>query len=359
MKKILIVTGCSGRIGSRVTAKFADEFQVVGFDTVPPRDPPPGMEYLPVDLGQDASVEKGFDTVREKFGDEIASVIHLAAYYSFSGGSTDLYDNITVRGTGRVLEAAKKFKCEQFVFSSTQLVHAPCDVHEKINEDSLVEAKWDYPLSKIKTEELLHKEHGDIPVVILRIAGCYDDECHSIPISNHIQRIYEKQLASRLFPGDTTHGAPFLHLDDLVDAIDKAVHKRHELPPELTLIIGEDRTLSYEELQNKISNLLFKEDLPIHHIPKWFAKMGAWAQDHTPGMEESFIKPWMIDLADDNYILDITKAKETIGWTPQHFVGDTLPIMIKNLQDDPLHWYKINGLRAPEWLKKKLQGAQV
>jgi hypothetical protein len=39
-------------------------------------------------------------------------------------------------------------------------------------------------------------------------------------------------------------------------------------------------------------------------IPKSPAKAGAWLQDQIPG-EEPFIKPWMIDLADDHYALDI------------------------------------------------------
>ena len=66
---------------------------------------------------------------------------------------------------------------------------------------------------------MIRDERGDIPAVLLRIAGVYDDGCHSIPLAHQIQRIYERQLTSRLYRGSTAHGQSFLHMDDLVDAI--------------------------------------------------------------------------------------------------------------------------------------------
>ena len=67
-----------------------------------------------------------------------------------------------------------------------------------------------------------------------------------------------------------------------------------------------------------------------------------------PFAEPSFIQPWMIDLADDHYELDVSLAKKLLGWTPKHFVGDTLPKMIAFLKEDPEAFYRINGLRAPK-----------
>ena len=58
------------------------------------------------------------------------------------------------------------------------------------------------PESKVRTEALIHAEHGKIPVAILRLAGVYDDVCHSPPLANQIHRIFERQLASHLYSGD-------------------------------------------------------------------------------------------------------------------------------------------------------------
>ena len=170
--------------------------------------------------------------------------------------------------------------------------------------------------------------------VILRIAGVYDDECHSIPIAHQIQRIYEKQLESHLFAGNIHNGASFLHMDDLVEAILLCVEKQKELPPELILLLGEPVTLSYDTLQREISRLLFGKEIKTFSIPKWIAKIGSFIENHIPFGPKPFIKPWMIDFADDNYVLDISLAKKQLGWEPKRSLKETLPIMIESLKKD-------------------------
>lgn len=354
-KKLILVTGCSGRIGSLAVERFAKAgFTVIGWDFAEPKSKK-YMDFYKVDLRSDKDVSQSLQTIKTKYGDHLISVIHLAAYYSFAGEHPELYDEITIQGTNRLLHGLKQFNVDQFIFSSTQLVYAPCKVGEKINEDSPLDPKWDYPKSKVKTEKLMHAEHGDIPIVILRIAGCYDDECHSIPIAQQIQRIYEHQFISHLFSGNMTHGDPFLHLDDLIDCIWLCVEKRKTLPEELTLLIGEGKTMSYEDLQKEISSLIDGTSIKTFQVPKWFAKIGAWVLDHIPG-EDAFIKPWMIDIADDNYTLDISKAKKVLGWEPKHFVGNTIPIMIIDLKKDPIHWYKTNDLKIGKKIQEKTNG---
>jgi nucleoside-diphosphate-sugar epimerase len=354
-KGLILVTGCSGRIGTRVMKHFASHYQVVGFDIKEPKKLPPNVEFMQMDLSSEESISNSFKKVKEKYGDHVVSMVHLAAFYSFTGDNPELYDKITVRGTERILHQLQSFNCEQFIFSSTQLVMATCKVGEKINEDSPVNANWDYPLSKIKTEKILHTKRGKIPVVSLRIVGCYDDECHSIPISNQIQRIYEKQLQSRVFPGNLKCGAPFMHLEDLVEAISLSVEKRKDLPPDLTLLIGEDETMSTDQLQRRISRLCHGTEFTTIRIPKIVAKIGAWLQWKLPGMPETFIRPWMIDLADGNWTLDVSRAKKYLGWKPKHRIHDVLPGMIEYLKRDPLSFYKENLLKAPKWLQKKFE----
>ena len=104
-KGIIIVTGARGRIGDAVMRRFAGRFsQVVGFDRKSPDPPPPGCVYEPVEITSDESVREGLRIIREHHGTHIASFIHLAAYYSFSGDRSPLYEEITVRGTERLLK---------------------------------------------------------------------------------------------------------------------------------------------------------------------------------------------------------------------------------------------------------------
>jgi len=52
----------------------------------------------------------------------------------------------------------------------------------------------------------------------------------------------------------------------------------------------------------------------------------------------------MIDLADDHFEMDSSKAKKLLGWKPKHSLRDTLPEMIKKLKDNPEKFYKVNNL---------------
>ena len=112
---------------------------------------------------------------------------------------------------------------EQFVFSSSLLVMKPDEKGRRISELSETRAEWAYPQSKLKAEKIIHEEHGQFPTVILRIAGVYDEQCHSLPISQQIARIYEKQLESYVFPGDASHGQALIHLQDLTECFYQVV----------------------------------------------------------------------------------------------------------------------------------------
>lgn len=351
-KQVVLITGCSGRIGFKTCERFANDYAIVGFDVILAGQLP-SVEFMMVDVASDESVKDGLRRVKERYGNKIASVIHLAAYYNFEGGSYHQYKNITVEGTRRLLRGLQEFEVDQFIFSSTMLVHAPCKVGERISEDSPLEPKWNYPKSKVETEQVIKEEHGKIPYVILRIAGVYDDHCHSIPISNQIQRIYENQLESHLFSGDLTHGASFVHMTDLIEALWLTVLKRKTLPQELVMLIGEEETMSYDALQKEIGRLITGQVWHTYRVPKLLAKIGAWLQNHLPFLPTTFIKPWMIDIADDHYAIDISRAKQQLGWRPKHSLRTTLPTITEELKNDPISWYDENKLPPPRWLTHK------
>lgn len=349
----VIVTGASGFIGHRLCERLAESYDVIGLDRPGEPHPPAVADCVDLDLTSNDSVIKAFQKIRADHGDKIASVVHLAAYYDFSGEPSEKYDQITVRGTARLLNALKTFQVEQFIFSSSMLVHAPCLPGQRIDETWPLQPKWDYPASKVKTEQLIHRERDGMPVIIARVAGVYNDQCHSIPLSHQIQRIYERTLTSHLFPGDPSHGQSFVHLEDLVDFFLAAVAKRRQLQPETVLLVGESTTLSYQTLQWEFGKYLRNTLWKTYRIPKFVAKVGAWLQGKFPFIGDPFIKPWMIDLADDHYALDISHALRYLAWQPRRSLQSTLPLMIAALKKNPVDWYKEHHLRAPAWMKNR------
>ena len=341
--QVILITGADGFIGRALTAHLRPRYTVVGLDRGPSQGGG-GSAVIPFDLGSDAGVAEALETVRQRFGARIAAVVHLAAYYDISGEPNPLYDAITVQGTRRLIDGLQSFEVEQFVFASTMLVHRPTGrPEERIDESSPIDPAWAYPESKVKTEALLYERHGSIPLVLLRIAGVYDDLGHSPFIAEQIARIYEHRLTGHLYPGMPCAGQSFLHLDDLADAVARVIDRRRALPSELPLLLGEPDALGYAEIQHIVGCALHGEDWKTLHVPQPLAKAGAWVQNEVMG-DDTFVKPWMVDEANDHYVLDISRARQLLDWEPRHSLRATLPKMAAALKQDPAGWYRTNKL---------------
>ena len=351
-QEVVLVTGSAGYLGTALVQAIDTEYQVVGFDRQRPGAQPPQADFIECDLTKDESVRDALSSLRQRHGPRIASCVHLAAHYDFSGEPSPLYETLTVDGTRRMLRGLQDFAVQQFVFSSTHIVMKPSEEGEVITESSPVEPAWAYPKSKLAAEKVIREQRGSIPAVILRLAGVYDAETRTVPIAQQMQRIYEKQLESYFFPGDATHGQAFVHLDDTVACVRKAIERRRQLGPYEVFLVAEPEVMSYAELQERLGELIHGEEWPTIRIPKAVAKAGAWVQEKLAGEDETFIKPWMIDLADDNYPLAIDHARRTLGWTAEHRLRTTLPEMVSRMKRDPEAWYRTNKLGTPESLPK-------
>ncbi len=355
-KPIVLVTGAGGNLGKSVAAALQAEYRVVGMD----RDlEDVGFPLLRVDVTSDDSVELAFRKFRGAYGSRIASVIHLVAFFDFSGEPNPLYQSVNVDGTRRLLRALQNFQVEQFVYASTMLVHAPCEPGDRIDENQPIDPRWEYPKSKAAAEVVIREEHGRIPYVILRLAGVYD-ELSTVPtMAQQMARIYERDLQSHLYSGNTLVGQSMLHRDDLLDALRRTVERRATLPDATELLIGEPDAIGYDALQDELGRLFHgSEDWLTLRVPKSLAAAGAWAQhklepvvpDAIDEGEKPFIRPFMVRLADDHYALDIRRAREVLGWEPRHRVRDELPAMVRAFEDDPASWYRRHKIDPPDWM---------
>lgn len=342
---IVLVTGASGLIGTRICKRLSSNYVVIGLDVDPAPPALEHLEWLKCDLTRDESVSGALGTVSDRHGARLASVVHLAAYYDFSGAPSPLYQKLTVEGTARLLRILQRFEVEQFVFSSSLLVMEPAEPDDRIVEHSPLEDEpWYYPKSKIEAERVIWRDRGEIPAIILRLAGVYDEDGHSIPLGQQLKRIHDKSLESYFFPGNADRGQPYVHLDDLTDCVERVIASRRELGSD-TFLIAEADIVTYGELQDRLGEWLHGKEWPTIRIPKAVGRAGAWARERLAGEDEpTFIKPWMIDLADAHYPVAIAHARERLGWQPGHRLRDTLPEIVRRFKQDPQAWFEQNGL---------------
>ncbi len=359
-RPIVLVTGAAGNLGRSVAGALAADYQIVGLDRkVKDGAPTPGFPILEVDLTADASVALALRIFRDSYGSRIASVVHLAAYFDFTGEDNPQYHSVNVEGTQRLLRALQGFEVEQFVYASTMLVHAPCRPGEHIDETQPIAPGWAYPKSKAAAEAVVREERGDIASVILRLAGVYDVKTMVPTLAQQVARVYERDLQSHLYAGSTLVGQSALHRDDMLDALRRTVDRRGVLPHDTEMLIGEADALGYEALQDALGQLMHgtAQWLTLR-VPKPLAAVGAWVQgqleplvpDAIDGGEPPFIRPFMVAMADDHFALDIRRARSLLDWEPRHRLKDDLPQMVAALKADPAAWYAANGITAPGWV---------
>lgn len=354
-KPIVFITGAAGNIGSALTEALQEHFTVIGLDRNKTASADSSYEF---DLTSRDSVTQNLEKIAAKYGRKVAAVIHLAAYFDFTGETSPLYNEVNVEGTRNLLRGLASFNVERFIYSSTMLVHRPGRPGEKTTEVTPLKPGWAYPESKLETEKVVRLE-ATMPFTILRLAGLYNSQTAVPTLANQIARIYEEDLKSYLYSGDTQAGQAFLHQKDMEKAFLLTVERRSELPEASIILIGEEECVCYEDLQNQLGELIHGEKKwQTITVPPMIAKFGAWAEEKAEPIipddfdhgEKPFIRPFMIDMASDHYSLDCSRAQTLLGWHAEHRIRDQLPNIIASLKRDPLQWYQENSLTPPDWM---------
>lgn len=94
-RPLVLITGAAGNLGRSIANALAPDYDVVGFD----REDDRKSRIFAADLTSDVSLQHAVRVLREEYGSRLASVIHLAAYFDFSGEPNPLYESVNVEGT--------------------------------------------------------------------------------------------------------------------------------------------------------------------------------------------------------------------------------------------------------------------
>jgi NAD(P)-dependent dehydrogenase (short-subunit alcohol dehydrogenase family) len=96
-RPLVVVTGGSGLVGSRLIGRLLDGYRIVNLDLDGDPESSPDIDFICTDLTSDASVQRAVDRIERYHGNHVASIVHLAAFYDFAGEDNPLYDEVTVQ----------------------------------------------------------------------------------------------------------------------------------------------------------------------------------------------------------------------------------------------------------------------
>ena len=230
---MILVVGGAGYIGSHLVRELAETEEVIVLDNLSTghREAVDRRAiFVEGDLGNEDDLKMIFASY------PIKAVMHFAAFSLVGESVVDpskYYEN-NVASTITLLKMMKKFKINQFIFSSTAATYGIPDV-EMIDEKTAVSPINPYGRSKLMIEQILadfHAAYG-LNYVILRyfnaagahessfIGESHDPETHLIPIV--LQQLLGQREKVSIFGADydTPDGTcirDYIHVTDLAAA---------------------------------------------------------------------------------------------------------------------------------------------
>lgn len=304
-----LVTGGSGFIGSHVVDKLMDKgVNVRIYDNIMPT------------FRKDVEFYHGsiLDMTSLWFAmNGVDVVMHLAAVADVKDVYNDPYysENINVRGTANVLEAARKANIKRIIYGSTTWVYSEAEV-ENVDESTPLHAPHHlYTATKLAGEyycQSYSKLYG-IEVTILRYGIPYGPRARDgavIPI--FVRKALNGEPLS--ITGDGSQFRKFIYVEDL----------------------AEGNVLALKNVaKNKIYNLDGKEKITVKQIAQTIQKiLGNVNIEYTPARPGDF----------SGKEISIELAKRELGWEPRIGFEEGLRRYIK--------WYiEREEMRKRDWEK--------
>ncbi|HLI74985.1 MAG TPA: SDR family NAD(P)-dependent oxidoreductase [Acidimicrobiales bacterium] len=304
----VLVTGAAGFIGSHLVRRLvADGNEVFALTSAVSSVYPVRL----VDLRDRITLVEGSLTDRSAMDAVVASarpthVLHLGAY-THVGKSWQRVDEcvqVNVQGTVNLLEALDGSGYERFVNTGTSEIYG--DVEVPFREDRAVRPASPYASSKYAAElfcRVFHDGRG-WPIVMLRPFNAYGPA----------------QTADRIIPEVIVRA---LRGEDLLMTSGRQTREFNFVED---LVDGMVRAAVTPGVEGQLFNLGCEEDVAIRDVATLILDlMGNPVEARFGALPDRPIEIWEMRC-------DATRARETLGWKPQHSLADGL--------EKTIAWYR-------------------
>lgn len=261
---------------------------------------------------------------------EADACIHTAALPS----DTDTYKSLiisNVEGTLNVTEASKH--CRHFIYISSSSVYDFKSGTVGEEDASLNSRLSDYGETKLLAEDIISL---DIPPgqqrLILRPRAIYGPG-EQLLLPRLLRLITGNKLLCPIPEG--TYGS-LTHIDNIGHAIELFIDQESSQELSIYNICDED-PYPLRETMLRIASTLSDKQLKVLPIPRWLMEIMLFVNSRTHHYK-TVSKPVINSLASDS-ILDISRIKKELGYSPRQTLYSTLP--------DLHHWiHRLGGIDA-------------
>ncbi|WP_272505440.1 NAD-dependent epimerase/dehydratase family protein [Salinibacter ruber] len=303
----VLVTGGAGFIGGHLCRRLLDGgHHVTAIDNFDPFYPraikEEGIEDFPT--RSFTLIETDIcDTdilLQALHGREIDAIVHLAAKAGVrpSIEAPSAYERTNVGGTQSMLEVAREFDIEPFIYGSSSSVYGNNDKVPFAEEDPVRHPISPYAATKRSGELLAHTFHHlyDMTVYCLRFFTVYGPRQRpDLAIHKFARQLLKDQPITMY--GDGTSSRDYTYVTDIVDGIVSSLQRAKELnDPEYEILnLGGSETTKLKDLISGIAE----------------------AMDITPKIKKLPEQPGDVKRT----YADISKAQELLGYSPDVPIG--------------------------------------
>jgi nucleoside-diphosphate-sugar epimerase len=269
-------------------------------------------------------------------------LLHMAAYYDFTGEESPEYERTNVRGTRNVLELAEPLKLRNFIFASSVAACPFPGPGETITEATPPDSPFPYARSKRAGEAMLHDYRDRVPSCIVRVGAVFSDWCEYEPLEEFLRTWCSRRWNARILGGRGASAVPYLHVDDLLSFILRVVEKGDALDPAEVLVASPEGATSHLELFREATRSTFGAPRTPILVPRPAAALGIRVREWW-GRQRGrlpFERSWMVDYIDLQLRVANAATRRRLDWAPNPdlHVLRRLPEVLRNMREHPDEW---------------------
>jgi dTDP-glucose 4,6-dehydratase len=298
-KKIILVTGGAGFIGSNYLNKFVPKYKNYFFINIDALTYAGNLDNIKIKNAKNYAFEqidirdiRSLNKIFLKY--HPTDIIHFAAetHVDFSIQNPAIFIETNINGTNNLLMMAKQYKIKRFVYISTDEVYGQLKSKKgKFKETDNLDPSSPYSASKAGAELLVnayHKTFG-LDTVITRSSNNYGPNQDTFKlIPKFITNLLENKKVPLYASGQNIRD--WLYVEDNIIAIDLVFHRGRSGE---AYNIGGQCEKTNLEITKILLKLLNKDESYIEYVPD---RLGH----------------------DFRYALDISKINNELGWQPKY-----------------------------------------